>query len=71
MGSRVTHGSGGGQETGRRKRCCLKQEASSMVVPEEYYQDTKNIGCRCYDKRSWPKRKRQRIRTIGLTVLGP
>jgi hypothetical protein len=30
----------------------------------------KNVSCRSYGKKSWPKRKRS-IGTIGLTVLSP
>jgi hypothetical protein len=59
-----------GKETRRRKSCCIKKEASSVVVPERYYQD-KNVGCRSYGKKSWPKRKRGRIGTISLTILDP
>jgi hypothetical protein len=31
----------------------------------------KNVSYRSYGKKSWLKRKRRRIGTIGLTVLGP
>jgi hypothetical protein len=70
--SRVTQGlGGGGAETKGRKKCCLKQEASSTVVFEGYYQDTKMSVVEVTTKKSWPERKRRRIGTIGLTVLGP
>jgi hypothetical protein len=51
--------------------CHLKQKVSSAVVPKGYYQDTNMFVAEVNDKKSWLKRKRRRIETIGLTVLGP
>jgi hypothetical protein len=61
---------GGGQET-RRKMCYSKRKASSMVVPKGYYQDTKNADCKRCIKESWPRKKKRKSGTIGLTVYDP
>jgi hypothetical protein len=69
--SQVTQGSGGGGGN-RKKEKGLPQAGGQLhigargVLPRH-----KNTGCRSYSKKSWPKRNRMRIGTIGLTVLSP
>jgi hypothetical protein len=62
---------GGGQEIKTRKRCCSKQKASPTVVPKGYYQDTKHAYCKRCIKECWPRKKKRKSRTIGLTIYDP
>jgi hypothetical protein len=63
---------GGGGAGNRKKKNVLPQAGGQLrggargVLPRH-----KNVDCRSYDKKSWPKRKGRRIGTIGLTVLSP
>jgi hypothetical protein len=70
-GSRVTQGSEGGAGNQKKEKVLHQAGGQLRGGARGVLARHKNVSCRSYDKKSWLKRKRKRIGTIGLTVLGP
>jgi hypothetical protein len=68
-GSRVTQGSGDRKPEEGKGAASSRRPAPWWCL--RGITKTQNVSCRSYDKKSWPKRKRRSIGTIGLNILGP